>query len=315
MIEMANLPALTPTNFAEAMQFADALAKSTMVPREYQRQPANILVALQWGQELGLGPLQALQSIAVINGRPAVYGDAMLALVRGSPHCADIIERIVGSGDEMTAECQAMRKGASMVTGRFSVSDAKRAALWGKAGPWKQYPLRMLQLRARGFALRDAFPDVLRGVISAEEAADIPREPKDVTPQPAVVLADALDAFAGEDTPEPETPTQRVSNEVEGITGGDSTRPRREPISPTEAEIDRSQERIADVLGPEELSKLNAEDVLFSARAAAFDGRKSFGGFYGRLRDDEREILRPHLKELQNAARLADGQSATDAPE
>jgi hypothetical protein len=168
---MANLPALTPTNFAEAMQFAEALAKSTMVPREFQRNPANILLAVQWGAELGMPPLQALQSIAVINGKPAVYGDAMLALVRGSPLCEDVIERVEGQGD-----------------------NAKRAGLWGKAGPWTQYPTRMLQMRARGFALRDAFPDVLRGVISAEEAADAPRVAKDVTP-PQDVATD-LDAFA-----------------------------------------------------------------------------------------------------------------------
>jgi hypothetical protein len=295
MTEMANLPTLTPTTFAEAMQFAEALAKSTMVPREYQRQPANILVALQWGQELGLGPLQALQSIAVINGRPAVYGDAMLALVRGSPHCHDIIERIVGSGDEMTAECQAVRKGASMVTGRFSVGDAKRASLWGKAGPWKQYPLRMLQLRARGFALRDAFPDVLRGVISAEEAADTPRDAvKDITPtpQPAVVLADALDAFAGEDTPEPETT------------------PPAAPESPTEAEIERSQEKIAAVLGSEEIAKLDEENLLFAARSEAFNGAASFRTWYLNLTTDDRLVLRPHIRELQAAAKAADEPAA-----
>jgi hypothetical protein len=76
---------------------------------------------------------------------------------------------------------------------QFSVTDAKKAQLWGKGGPWSQYARRMLQMRARGFALRDAFPDVLRGLITAEEAQDYPtpepvREPVVVrtrtTPQP-----------------------------------------------------------------------------------------------------------------------------------
>jgi hypothetical protein len=154
---MANLPSLTPTNFSDALAFAEALAKSTMVPREYQRQPANILLAIQWGAELGLGPLQALQSIAVINGKPAVYGDAMLALVRGSPLCEDVIESIRGTGDEVTAVCTAARKGAAPVTRTFSVADAKRAGLWNKAGPWPQYPLRMLQMRAAALFAR-CFP-------------------------------------------------------------------------------------------------------------------------------------------------------------
>jgi hypothetical protein len=208
---MANLTALTPTTFAEAMQFAEALAKSTMVPREYQRQPANILLAVQWGAELGLGPLQAINSIAIINGKPAVYGDAMLALVRGSPLCQDVIEVIKGEGDLACAVCDARRKGAEPVVRAFSVHDAKRAGLWDKAGTWKQYPLRMLAMRARGFALRDAFPDVLRGVISAEEAADIPREPKDITPHPqsTAALADGSDAFATEDTAVADSPSPR----------------------------------------------------------------------------------------------------------
>jgi hypothetical protein len=56
------------------------------------------------------------------------------------------------------------------------MEDAKRAGLAGKQGPWQQYPKRMLQMRARAFALRDVFPDVLRGVYVAEEAADMPPE-------------------------------------------------------------------------------------------------------------------------------------------
>jgi hypothetical protein len=55
----------------------------------------------------------------------------------------------------------------------FSQDDAKTAGLWGKQGPWSQYPKRMLQLRARGFALRDAFPDALRGIHSADESRDM----------------------------------------------------------------------------------------------------------------------------------------------
>jgi hypothetical protein len=69
---------------------------------------------------------------------------------------------------------------------QFSVADAKRAGLWGKSGPWTQYPRRMLQLRARGFALRDAFPDVLKGLVTAEEAQDYPQaSPPAEAPAPA----------------------------------------------------------------------------------------------------------------------------------
>ena len=120
-----------------------------MVPKQYQGNAANCLVAMAYGDSLGMAPLQAMQSVAVVNGVPALYGDGMLALVQASPVFA------------------------------------KRAGLWGKQGPWQQYPSRMLQMRARSWALRDAFADVLRGIQSVEEVRDIP-EVIDVTPPPAL---------------------------------------------------------------------------------------------------------------------------------
>jgi len=165
---------LRPQSFAELERFAAMAAKSSLVPKDYANRPENIMIAIQMGSELGLAPLQSLQNISVINGRPALWGDAMLALCQASPVCEDIIESLAGEGDSMTATCVAKRARRSPVNSRFGVADAKRAGLWNKAGPWQQYPQRMLQLRARGFALRDAFPDLLRGLISAEEASDIP---------------------------------------------------------------------------------------------------------------------------------------------
>lgn len=64
---------------------------------------------------------------------------------------------------------------------KFSVKDAKRAGLWGKSGPWSTYPDRMLTMRARSWALRDEFADILKGIIAAEEAQDYPSEQGQVT--------------------------------------------------------------------------------------------------------------------------------------
>ena len=172
---MSNL-ILRPSNFTELMTFAQMAAKSRMVPAAMQGKPEDIMLAIQMGSELGLAPMQAIQNVAVINGRPAVWGDALIGLCRASPQCEDVQERMEGEGDTLAAICVAKRRGASPVTARFAVADAKKAGLWGKQGPWQQYPARMLQLRARGFALRDAFPDVLRGIISAEEARDMPAD-------------------------------------------------------------------------------------------------------------------------------------------
>jgi len=186
---------LRPSSFTELAQFAAMAAKSSMVPPGFRGKPEDIMLAVQMGSELGLAPMQSLQNIAVINNRPSVWGDALIGLCRASPHCEDIAERTEGDGENAVAFCVAKRRGATPVVGRFSVSDAKKAGLWGKAGPWQQYPSRMLQMRARGFALRDAFPDVLRGLISAEEAAD--------TPPPASYVGVTIAADLDTETPAP----------------------------------------------------------------------------------------------------------------
>ena len=191
-----NRQGFAPATLTEAVQFSEMLANSSMVPRAYQGKPQDVLVCVQWGYEMGLAPMQALQNIAVINGKPSVYGDAAMALVQASPVCEDVEEYFEDEGTpNPVAVCVAKRKGRKPVTAKFSVEDAKRAGLWGKTGPWQAYPKRMMQMRARGFALRDAFPDVLKGLITAEEAQDYPDEAKpkaakDITPRnPLDVIA------------------------------------------------------------------------------------------------------------------------------
>lgn len=158
---------------ADALAFADMVAKSDFAPKDFKGKPESCLLAIQHGSEVGLSPMQSLQSIAVINGRPTIWGDAALALVQSSPVCEYVVEHLEGEGDSLTAVCEAKRRGYPQATVvRFSMADAKRAGLAGKGGPWTQYPARMLQLRARGFALRNAFADALRGLITAEEAQD-----------------------------------------------------------------------------------------------------------------------------------------------
>lgn len=162
---------LMPSNFQEGLQFAGLLAKSGLVPKQYEGNTGAVLVAMQMGAELGLSPMAAIQSVAVINGRPSLWGDAVLAVCLSHPDCEDVIE--VMSDDKTVAQCTVKRRGRSPIVRSFSVEDAKRAGLHGKQGPWSQYPHRMLQLRARAFALRDAFPDALRGIRVAEEERDI----------------------------------------------------------------------------------------------------------------------------------------------
>lgn len=167
---------LAPQNMEEAFKFAEMLSKSNLVPKDFSGNVGNILVAVQWGAELGLQPMQAMQNIAVINGRPSLWGDSVIALVKASPLCEYVVEDV----SENSATCKVKRRGEPEQTRVFSMEDAAKAGLKGKQGPWTQYPKRMLQMRARSWALRDVFPDVLRGMPVAEELMDMPE--KDVTP-------------------------------------------------------------------------------------------------------------------------------------
>jgi len=169
---------LAPRDIKEALAFAEMLSKSNMVPKDFIGNPGNILVAVQWGMELGLQPMQAMQNIAVINGRPSLWGDSVIALVKASPTCEYIIEEV---GDD-SATCRVKRRGEPEQERSFSTADAKAAGLLGKQGPWSQYRKRMLQMRARSWALRDVFPDVLRGMPIAEEVMDTEKE---INPAPA----------------------------------------------------------------------------------------------------------------------------------
>ena len=173
-------------SFDDAFRFSKMVAASEFAPKDFKGKPESCMLAIQHGSEVGLSPMQSLQSIAVINGRPTIWGDAALALVQSSPVCEYVKEYVEGQGDNLTAVCEAKRRGYPAPTvSRFSMADAKRAGLAGKSGPWSQYPERMLALRARGFALRNAFADALRGLITAEEAQDYPQPT--VASEPVVV--------------------------------------------------------------------------------------------------------------------------------
>jgi hypothetical protein len=179
--------------FEDAFRFSKLVATSDFAPKDFRGKPESCLLAIQHGAELG--PVANAVAACDCRGqrRPSVYGDTAAAVCMASAICEYIRETISGEGEQMVATCIAKRRGnAEPTTVSFSVADAKKAGLWGKQGPWTQYPRRMLQMRARGFALRDAFPDVLRGLVTAEEAADythVETEPVRVT-QPTPPVAD-----------------------------------------------------------------------------------------------------------------------------
>lgn len=175
--------ALVPVDFDGAYRIANVVVTAGMAPKSLDTVP-KAMVAIMHGLEVGLTPMQALQSIAVINGKPSIYGDGAIALCLNSPFCEDINEHYEGKEgeDSYKAVCVAKRKGKKPVVGEFSIGDAKVAGLWTKRGrngeptPWQTYPKRMLKMRAR-WALRDAFADVLKGLHLGEEMEDMEPTP------------------------------------------------------------------------------------------------------------------------------------------
>ena len=153
--------------------------------------PEVALIRLQAGLELGLTPIWALTNIMVTNGRPSVWGDALMGIVQAHPDFEGAHEMFEGSGEDLTATCEIQRKGRIPVKRSFSVSDARKAGLWGKQGPWTTYPKRMLQMRARSWACRDSFADALRGLGVVEELRDVtPEKQAKVVERPTLRLPD-----------------------------------------------------------------------------------------------------------------------------
>jgi len=167
------------SNLQDMRDTAQLILQSGFAPDGYIK-PEQIFVALQSGAELGLPPIHALNSIAVIKGKPSLYGDAALALVKGSGLLYEYKEEVVNEGEFMVAKVHSVRKEGEIKTTvdtEFSVDDARQAKLWMKPGVWQTHPKRMLKYKARAFNLRDNFPDVLMGLHITEELVGETLEP------------------------------------------------------------------------------------------------------------------------------------------
>jgi len=255
---------LALATFDDAFRFAKVVAATEFAPKDFRGKPEACMLAIQAGSEVGLSPMQSLQSIAVINGRPSIWGDAAMALVQASPVCEFVREYTEGDGDNLVAVCEAKRRGYPAATVvRFSVADAKKAGLWGKSGPWQQYPARMLALRARGFALRNAFADALRGLITAEEAQDYPQTPATPTPQHGPA-GGAYAPFVKASQPVPDAEPE-VPDEPARATSDDMTRARHAvQLAKTEAKLREIRSKVEKRLLDEAFYSDGQADELFS---------------------------------------------------
>ena len=158
--------------FGDILQFSEAMFKSGLAPKGVANAQA-VVVIVQTGLELGLTPMQALQGMHVINGKVGLDGELALAIIRNHPSCEYIRCGIEGNEFSMKGVCVSKRVGdKTEFRTEFSMADAKTAGLVGKAGPWMQYPKRMLMWRAAGFHTRDYWSEVTKGLAFPDELRD-----------------------------------------------------------------------------------------------------------------------------------------------
>jgi len=199
---------LKPSSLSEALQFAKLMADSDLVPPAFKGKPANVLIAVQMGAELDIQPMQAIQNIAVINGKPSIYGDIGKAVLLAKGFKIEMLppEDVKKQG---RGWCRVTRPDGGHAEATFSKEDATKAKLWGKAGPWTDYPERMMNWRAFWFAARDAAADVLKGMSGAEEVGDYPPEKVvDTTAIPMPKRASETVAAPANSSPESPAPVE-----------------------------------------------------------------------------------------------------------
>jgi hypothetical protein len=170
---------MVPKSIAEVRELARMIALAEWAPDSYRDLDGNyvqqkIELAIMHGATVGLGPIAAVQSIAVIDGMPTIWGDGALSIVERSGLLEDMLEEYRSDPEEGLAAICTMRRRRrpTPIQNRFSMAMAEQAQLTRKEGPWQSYPQRMLKMRARSWTIRDGFADVLRGLHIREEVED-----------------------------------------------------------------------------------------------------------------------------------------------
>lgn len=144
---------------ADKIKYAEHLAQSGLLPSSYKQQPANVLLAMEYGDALGIHQMTAINEINVISGRPAMSASLMQSLARAAGH------KVRVSGDAERAVCTIVRKDDPDFEHRseWTKAKAESSGLWGR-GHWAKDPSLMLKWRAISECVRLACSEVLAGL-------------------------------------------------------------------------------------------------------------------------------------------------------
>lgn len=194
----------TTMGLEEQISYAQAMAGASLLPEAYRKQPANVLIAMQAAESLGITPFQAIQGIDIIKGKMALSAELMRALILRDGHMLRV-EVLTEKGCRLLVARRERPEDVQQFD--FTIEDAKRAGLTG--GNWAAHPKAMLLARATSMAARAVFPDVIGGLgYAGEEIEDVERGPVKSTshlipdaepePRPAYQEPAAVDTETGE---------------------------------------------------------------------------------------------------------------------
>lgn len=158
-----------PSSLPAKMEYARALAVSSLLPKSYRNQPANVLMALELGQALGIPPIQAITGIHVIEGKPSASSELIGSLVRRAGHKLRI--HVDHAGKRVKAELIRSDDPEHTFVAVWDMARAQQAGLAGKEN-WKKDPIAMLTARAVTQVARQGAPDALYGVSHVPEELD-----------------------------------------------------------------------------------------------------------------------------------------------
>lgn len=158
-----------PTNWAEATKAAEALYRSGLLPSGI-KSPQAAVALIVYGAERGLSLMQSLTSVYVVEGRPSMSAEMMVALVLASPQC-EWFHLVESTRDRAVYECK-RRGDPKPIPYAYTTDDARDAGLLGR-GTWQKHQRAMLRARASAGLCRIAFPDVTAGVYTPDEQEDV----------------------------------------------------------------------------------------------------------------------------------------------
>lgn len=273
----APAPAPTPgfsyiaAGLQERADYIARLAPSTILPTAYRGNAANAFVAAETGAALGLEPLQALASIAVINGRATLSSDLMAAVIRRAGHTLRIVEN---NSESVTATLIRADDKKFEFTVTWDKEKAVKAGLWGQRGPWSQYPTQMLRARAITEVARQGASEALMGMIYSPEDFGAT-----ITESGEVIEAGIVD-----DTPAPAKPKPAAKPAA----GPSQPAPLGTPLTPAQASVAKGLETLS-----------------FTQDAYTALCKRCFGQIVAvtALNDEQAATLHAELIEIYNSAR------------